>query len=500
MTENQTTTVRRSHRVRRTDRAVGDWLASSCEQLEPRTLLSSYSLADYLPVSNGDAFTFAGIIDGEQVTTTQRVVGNPDSSGGAKVVVSYDVYGRPGSTTIALKRTASGLQQDTGVANSFGSGYSVSAAPTIQLFPTTFSDGDHFPISSNVTVTSIGGLSASGKMTGDTVVLSPETLTTPAGTFQTIRIRNILHLVVKDSSGGTHSGTASFDWWLVKNMAVVRFDFAINYDFDDTVGGTTGSVQLTESSLLAKQPEAVVRGKTRTIQNGDSTPRTADGSAFGSLPKGESKKQTFVLRNLNSKGLALHISRISIVGAHAGDFSIVKSPATKVNKGAQTTFDLVFTPKGSGLRTATVRITSNDPNDSDYTFQINGKGVQTPRISIRGNGRVISDGDTTPAVKDFTSFTNAKAGKGGSTRSFIIKNTGDAPLSFVNSGISLSGAKASNFEIVSIPQGTIAPNETATVLVQFSPKTKGKKRATLVIATNAYNIPVYTFDILGKGV
>jgi hypothetical protein len=109
------------------------------------------------------------------------------------------------------------------------------------------------------------------------------------------------------------------------------------------------------------------------------------------------------------------------------------------------------------------------------------------------NNVVITDGDATPSLADFTDF-----GKVGSKQPFIIKNPSTVPLLIDN--ISISGANASEFGVgeILLP-ATVAPNATLSFSLLFSPQSVGVKTATISLATNNCDIKTYDFAIKGEG-
>ena len=83
-----------------------------------------------------------------------------------------------------------------------------------------------------------------------------------------------------------------------------------------------------------------------------------------------------------------------------------------------------------------------------------------------------------------------------SQRTFVIANTGSAPLSIT--GISASGADAAQFT-ASPATAAIAPGGSQTITVTFAPASPGPKSAFLVIAHNASGSPA-TVSLSGNGI
>jgi ELWxxDGT repeat protein len=84
-----------------------------------------------------------------------------------------------------------------------------------------------------------------------------------------------------------------------------------------------------------------------------------------------------VFRVLNGAASApLQVNQVSLVGPQAADFSIENSPSGNALSGSQTrSFTVRFSPRGSGVRTATLSLTSNDPLTPSFSVQLSGTGV-----------------------------------------------------------------------------------------------------------------------------
>lgn len=129
-----------------------------------------------------------------------------------------------------------------------------------------------------------------------------------------------------------------------------------------------------------ERPEIDIRssggGSLVSISSGDTTPRTRDGTSFGAVLLGQQVSRTFRIFNTGRKPLNLSgTPRIRISGGAAADFVVVTAPPASVRRGASAAFTLRFTAGAEGLRTATVTIFSNDPDERAYTFAIAGIGT-----------------------------------------------------------------------------------------------------------------------------
>lgn len=116
-----------------------------------------------------------------------------------------------------------------------------------------------------------------------------------------------------------------------------------------------------------------------------------------------------------------------------------------------------------------------------------------PEINVIGNTNTIVNGDSTPSTTDFTDFSTVAA-----TRTFTIQNTGSLDLTISN--VSLTGANASEFAILSLPSATIAAGSSSNVVVKFNPASVGVKTAQLNIDSNDTDESTYNFVIQATGV
>jgi hypothetical protein len=90
---------------------------------------------------------------------------------------------------------------------------------------------------------------------------------------------------------------------------------------------------------------------------------------------------TFTIRNAGIEDLT-GLS-VGMVGTHAADF-VAGSPGVAVlAQNASTTFDVTFTPSAKGVRTATLRVFSNDSNENPFDINLNGTGKNAPDIDVQ---------------------------------------------------------------------------------------------------------------------
>lgn len=143
-------------------------------------------------------------------------------------------------------------------------------------------------------------------------------------------------------------------------------------------------------------PEMEVRGNSVVIADGSTASSFTDGTKFpAQYIINEFYDQTFVINNLGLAPLTLTLPA-SITGTNASDFTIISAPAATVAAGASTSFIVRFDPNGSGVRSAAISITNNDPNENPYNFNISGTGnlyMDSDRDGITDEVDIDDDND-----------------------------------------------------------------------------------------------------------
>ncbi len=117
-------------------------------------------------------------------------------------------------------------------------------------------------------------------------------------------------------------------------------------------------------------------------------------------------------------------------------------------------------------------------------------------INITGNNTNIANGDTTPNVTDDTDFGTVTLGNT-VDHTFTIQNIGSGNLTVNN--VSISGADAADFSVISQPTSPIAAGGSTTFVIRFNPSAEGLREASLSIGNNDGDENPYTFNIQGTG-
>ncbi len=187
---------------------------------------------------------------------------------------------------------------------------------------------------------------------------------------------------------------------------------------------------------------------------------------------------TFTIQNTGTGPLTVSGYTLS-----AGDFAgTLATPVTIPGPGSAT-FDITFTPTATGLRTATIELTSDDPDEGTYTVTLNGTGT-APDINVQVGGSDVGTHDFGPS--------NVGVAVGPTT--FTIQNIGDGPLTV--SGYTLS---AGDFAGTLATPVTIPGPGSATFDITFTPTATGARSATIELTSDDPDEGTYTVTLNGTG-
>ncbi|MGB0429412.1 MAG: choice-of-anchor D domain-containing protein [Bacteroidia bacterium] len=166
--------------------------------------------------------------------------------------------------------------------------------------------------------------------------------------------------------------------WITNDGTAVVFG-GYGYDRNGNYG------ELSDMWLLENVPSEIhVESSGVDIVNGSNSVKSSNNTYFGALPVVGTNNFTSKAFNISNTGLvALEIkSNITVSGANANDFAVTQPNSTSINTNGSESFQITFNPSGEGIRTATVTINSNDPDDGAYTFKIQGEGHITYDNSV----------------------------------------------------------------------------------------------------------------------
>lgn len=135
---------------------------------------------------------------------------------------------------------------------------------------------------------------------------------------------------------------------------------------------------------------------------------------FGLTVTGGDAQREIVLQNLGTGNLT--ISSLGITGTHAGDFAVIASPAAPIAAGAEATVRVRFAPVTEGARTASLVVTSDDPDQPSHSVKLVGLAV-----SVDDSGSGFTRIQEEAYLK--ASNTDAQDGFGGAGRVAISGDT-----------------------------------------------------------------------------
>ncbi|MGQ9609334.1 MAG: choice-of-anchor D domain-containing protein [bacterium] len=171
------------------------------------------------------------------------------------------------------------------------------------------------------------------------------------------------------------------------------------------------------------------------------------------------------------------VLQISSITSNNGQFTI--SNIGDVPPNQYITISIRFTPLTAGLKTGTITIVSNDPDEPIKLVPVQGNGVDVPKPNIRVSTTSID-------------FGNVELGKS-STKEFKIFNDGDALLS-------ISSIISSNSQFSVLNWSDVLPGKAVTISVSFTPITLGLKIGIITINSNDPDEPTKTVSVQGSGI
>ena len=254
----------------------------------------------------------------------------------------------------------------------------------------------------------------------------------------------------------------------------------------EAANGTCVSSPRTAVIATVNYNEIDIQGNATSITNGDITPSIADWTDFGS----SNPTRTYTIRNVGVS--LLTIGTMTISGVNASEFTVTTPPSPTIPIGGSTTFTITFAPSAVGVRSANIAIINNDLDESPFTFDIQGTGIEQ-EIDIQGNAVSIANGDITPTTADWTDFSSVVG-----TRTYTIRNNGSLVMNI--GAITITGVDASDFTVSTPPAATIAAYGSTTFTVTFAPTAINTRSATINIVNDDTDENPYIFNIQGFGI
>ena len=108
------------------------------------------------------------------------------------------------------------------------------------------------------------------------------------------------------------------------------------------------------------------------------TSKLTDGRSkrsFGAAKRGR-KGRTLTFRVTNTGDAVLDDLSLTKAGKHPQDFIISNLKLSQLAPRASTSFKVTFTPRGTGSRSTTLRLASNDADESPFDINLTGRGAR----------------------------------------------------------------------------------------------------------------------------
>ncbi|MCB9064973.1 MAG: HYR domain-containing protein [Chitinophagales bacterium] len=217
-------------------------------------------------------------------------------------------------------------------------------------------------------------------------------------------------------------------------------------------------------------PELTANGNNVDIQNGDSTPTTADFTSFGDVLYGTYKTRTYVLRN--DGDLVLSVSDINLTGADKNSFKILGDTAMSIAVNSTHNLSVEFMSTTLGQHDATINVISDDCDENPFEFAISANVTCTTAhftscpadITLNANtGQCSNSASYTttvtanPAASITYSFTGATTGSGNGNGTGSTFNAGVTNVQVV--ATNACGSDTCNFTV------TVVDNQNPSITV-----------------------------------
>jgi len=202
---------------------------------------------------------------------------------------------------------------------------------------------------------------------------------------------------------------------------------------------------------------------------------------YGDVLLGSSAVQTFVVKSEGTGTLT--VSSVNITGTDASEFAITSGGGSfSLSSGANRDIIVSFDPSSSGAKSATLRLTSDDPDEDPLDVSLAGNGLDVP----------VPDINILPSSYDYGDV----AVDSSETETFIISNEGTADLSVTS--VIIEGEHPGDFSIVSGETTfVLTPGSTENIEIQFMPGTVGVRNATLVVTSDDPDESILSVSLTG---
>ena len=198
---------------------------------------------------------------------------------------------------------------------------------------------------------------------------------------------------------------------------------------------------------------------------------------LGDQAIGAGKQVSLDVHNVGNGTLT--IGEVTITGTNASDFTLER--VEPFGTDWATHLKVTFKPSALGPRTAVLHIPSNAENVPSYFVTLAGNGLPPPEIAVFDGATTAAASERQDGGAPLTIATTA-VGLTSPPRTFTIQNTGPGDL--IGLAVRLIGPEGTPFSFTPPLATTLAPDETTTFTVSFTPTTTGADEAQIQIASN----------------
>jgi len=209
--------------------------------------------------------------------------------------------------------------------------------------------------------------------------------------------------------------------------------------------------------------------------------------AFGTVPVGGKGNQTVTVKNDGTANLVL--GTIALAGTDADQFMVVAGSNLCAGRtlaaGQSCTVLVRFKPKTAGVKSAKLKIASNDPDEAPAKVTVSGTAsgaVAVPEITVTPES--LPFGTLAVGVKSIQTVT--------------VKNDGTANLMLGTVGLSTESGEISLVAGQDLCSGvSLGPGQACTIAVKIKPASSGAKTASLSIPSNDADETVVSVSVGG---
>ena len=257
----------------------------------------------------------------------------------------------------------------------------------------------------------------------------------------------------------------------------------VNIIFAPTVSGTsTATLNFNDSASPSPQTVALSGSAPSSTSGGSASvsPTSLSWASVAVGGKGAAKAVTLT----NSGTTSMSLSSITLTGTDPGDYEIYsKTCGTSLAASASCTASIIFAPKVSGTRTATLTFSDSATNSP-----------QTAALSGYAPGG--SSGTVTISPTSF-SFGSVNLGATSSAQTATLTNGLSSSITISN--IAVTGVDPGDFLISSKTCGSsLATSASCSLSIEFKPTVSGSRSATLTVSDSSSNSP-QTVALAGTG-